>query len=130
MDPPNRIKINSCVGACSGSSAKLRSQALVSCSRRLTCIREMIGSGRMDFRIFMASALCCMAPLLSALSQVLPSRTRRWALMRASSSACFIGFLQLGLLCQALHSPAVLWDQQTAAGHDQGQQVPFIMKQI
>lgn len=72
---------------------------LVSCwAKRVshTCMRAMMHSGRMLFRICMASVSSCRTPLTMLVTQVASSLTRRWVLMRASSSDLFNGFLQGG----------------------------------
>ena len=50
-------------------------------------------SGRMLFKICMASVSSCRTPLTMLVTQVASSLTRRWVLMRASSSDLFNGFL-------------------------------------
>lgn len=57
-------------------------------------MREMMDSGRMLSRIFMASESSVSTPFTMDCTQVASDLTLRWALIRASSSPRFTGLLQ------------------------------------
>lgn len=64
-----------------------------------TWMREMMGSGKMVCRMFMASESSSRTPFTMDCTQVASAFTLSWAEIRASSSPCFTGLLHH---CQSL----------------------------